>query len=152
MRKIILFSSLLFSMFMMGQTKETVVPPMEVDKAFQKEFPNIIPVWKSDYRGMDDTEIRYEAEFKKNGAKNLAVYDRRGDLITIEVAMKPSKLSKPILKYLKENNYTNKIVEVVKVADEANMISYQVGVTVEGKSFDLIFDEKGEYIETKEVD
>lgn len=60
-----------------GQSKTTFTKkreiPLEVEMAFQKQFPNSTADWKTTYMGDDLEENIFEGEFKIKGVKTTAM-------------------------------------------------------------------------------
>jgi hypothetical protein len=148
MKKLVLMIAFLHSCFLIGQNEvyaeKVVTPPEKVIVTFQKEFPGKIPVWRLDYVGDDDDEIRYEAKFNTDkNVKALAVYDNLGVLKAFELQIPFSQLPLKAQVYLKKNYSANAIREVAVVVDYKNITTYEVGVEKGTRFYDIVFDKSG---------
>jgi hypothetical protein len=74
MKNIFLLIGLIFSLVVFAQNKKTATKirtiPLEVDTAFQKQFPNSTADWKTTYMGDDLEEKIFEGEFRIKGGQN----------------------------------------------------------------------------------
>jgi flagellar biosynthesis/type III secretory pathway M-ring protein FliF/YscJ len=124
--------------------KKVVTPPEKVKFAFEKEYPNKIPVWSEEYVGDDNDEIRYEAKFNAdNNTKALAVYDNLGVLKALETQISLSQLPQKAQTYLKKNYPASAIREIAVVVDYKNKTTYEVGVEKQARFYDVVFDKNG---------
>lgn len=148
MKKLVLMIVFLYSSFLIGQnevySEKVVTPPEIILVTFQKEFPGKIPVWRLDYVGDDDDEIRYEAKFNTDkNVKALAVYDNLGVLKAYEEQIPLSQLPLKAQAYLKKNYPANAIKEVTIVVNDKSKTTYEVGVEKQSRFYDIIFDKSG---------
>jgi len=148
MKNVLVVFTFLFSSFLIAQEgtnmKKVVTPPEKVKFAFEKEYPNKIPVWSEEYVGDDDDEIRYEAKFNTDtNTKTLAVYDNLGVLKALETQISLSQLPQKAKNYLKKNYPASAIREIAVVVDYKNKTTYEVGVEKGGKFYDVVFDKNG---------
>lgn len=143
MKNVFLIIVLFWSSFIIGQN-EVVTPPEKVKFAFEKEYPNKVPVWSLKYVGDDDDEIRYEAKFNTDkNTKALAVYDNLGLLKAYELQIPLSQLPAKAQAYLKKNYKAKAIKEIAVVVDDKNKTTYEVGVEKDSKFYDVVFDKNG---------
>jgi len=143
MKNVFLIIVLFWSSFLIGQN-EVVTPPEKVKFAFEKEYPNKVPVWFLKYVGDDDDEIRYEAKFNTDkNTKALAVYDNLGLLKAYELQIPLSQLPAKAQAYLKKNYKAKAIKEIAVVVDDKNKTTYEVGVEKDSKFYDVVFDKNG---------
>lgn len=143
MKNVFLIIVLFWSSFLIGQN-EVVTPPEKVKFAFEKEYPNKVPVWSLKYVGDDDDEIRYEAKFNTDkNTKALAVYDNLGLLKAYELQIPLSQLPAKAQAYLKKNYKAKAIKEIAVVVDDKNKTTYEVGVEKDSKFYDVVFDKNG---------
>lgn len=120
-----------------AQDKKT---PDVVKNAFKKEFPQITKVdW-----GMENG--LYEAEFTINGKEASANYSKDGVLKEFEMAIEKKDLPAGVLEYVKSHFDGYRITETAKITDDKNVVTFEVEVTKSGKSSDLIFDTKGNFL------
>lgn len=148
MKNIILAFICSFSSFLMAQngvnSTEKVTPPEKVRFAFEKEYPNKIPVWSLEYVGDDNDEIRYEAKYNVNATtKALAVYDNLGLLKAYELQIPLSQLPPKAQAYLKKNYPAKAVHEIAVVVDDKSKTTYEVGVEKNGAFYDVVFDKNG---------
>jgi hypothetical protein len=145
---------LVFSLKMVGQEKpkEKIVPPMIVKIAFEKEFPKETPTWTTDFGAEDLDQIRYEAKFKSSNSRGLAVYDNEGNLKAYEVLIQKKDIPSNIVNYLKSNYANFKIDEASKVKNDKNEITYEIGIVLDGKFYDAVFDHEGDFLEITQKD
>jgi len=146
MRRVLLSFVLLINGVLGAQTKE-LVPPLEVQKAFEKEFPKVKPMWSKVYRGEEKTELNYDADFTLNDINMTAVYNSVGVFKTLEATITLQEVPAKAINYLKRNYPNNKITEVLKVMTNTNKITYEVGMEIEGKLSDAVFDKQGDLLE-----
>lgn len=143
MKNVFLIIVLFWSSFLIGQN-EVVTPPEKVKFAFEKEYPNKVPVWSLKYVGDDGDEIRYEAKFNTDkNTKALAVYDNLGLLKAYELQIPLSQLPAKAQAYLKKNYKAKAIKEIAVVVDDKNKTTYEVGVEKDSKFYDVVFDKNG---------
>ena len=148
MKNVFIAFTCLFSSFLIAQAgtnmKKVVTPPEKVKFAFEKEYPNKVPVWSEEYVGDDDDEIRYEAKFNAdNNTKMLAVYDNLGNLKALESQISLNQLPQKAQAYLKKNYPANAIREIAVVVDYKNKTTYEVGVEKQARFYDVVFDKNG---------
>lgn len=146
MKKMLLSFALLINVILSAQTKEEV-PPLEVQKAFEKEFPKIKPVWNKEYRGEDQTELNYDADFTLNNINMTAVYNAVGVFKTLATTITMQEVPARAVNYLKKKYPKNKITTVLKVMTNSNKITYEVGMELEGNLSDAVFDKQGNFLE-----
>jgi hypothetical protein len=148
MKKLFFTTVMLFSATMFAQTiskSKKVVIPIQIETAFEKEYPKIKAEW-------DTENADFEAEFKINGKDASALYDKNGHKKAFEIDVKMSEIPVNALAYLKENYPNNKVSESAKITDDNKVITFEVEIKKNKKSFDLLFDADGKFIKTAEVD
>ena len=145
---------LVFSLKMAGQEKpnKTIVPSIGVKTAFERDFPKEIPEWTKDFGGEDLDQIRYEAKFKSSNSRGLAVYDNEGNLNAYEVLIQKKDIPSNIVNYLKSNYANFTIDEASKVKNDKNEITYEIGIVLDGKFYDAVFDHEGDFLEITQKD
>jgi hypothetical protein len=148
MKNVLAAFAFLFSSFLIAQEginmKKVVTPPEMVKVAFEKQYPNKIPVWSEEYVGDDNDEIRYEAKFNADtNTKALAVYDNLGTLKALETQISLSQLPPKAQAYLKKNYPANAIHEIAVVVDYKNKTTYEVIIEKKGQFYDVVFDKNG---------
>lgn len=153
MKKVVCSICLLFGWAVTAQNPvKKIVPPAEVSAAFEKEFPKAKPVWSSEFTGEDSDEVRYEATFSRNNVRNMAAYDKLGNLKAVETEISLKQLPGNAFHYLRSNTYEKNIVELAQVTAADKSITYEVGVEKEGVFFDLVFDSRGNFVKRVEKD
>ncbi len=150
MKNVFLIAVFLCSSFLIAQEgtniKKVVTPPEKVKFAFEKEYPGKVPVWSEEYVGDDNDEIRYEAKYNVDSkTKALAVYDNLGVLKAYELQIPLSKLPQPAQAYLKKNYAAKAVKEIAKVVDYKKVTTYEVGIQLKGKFYDVVFDKDGDF-------
>jgi len=124
------------------EKKSTAIPSV-VKEAFLKEFPNQKAKWTVEKEG-------FEAEFTQKGNEVAAVYDNMGHRREFETEIIKDKLPSDVLPYMKKHYPTSKIKEAARITDDKNNVIYEVEISKEGKSFDLLFDEKGQFLKIEQ--
>jgi hypothetical protein len=118
--------------------------PAIVRDAFALDFPAVKDVtW-----GAEDKD--FEAEFKMDGVDCSANYNKIGHRLETETTIKNDQLPKAALDYIGKNFGSYKLVEAAKVTDDKNAVKYEVGMGLNGKSIELIFDENGKFLKKAE--
>ncbi|HEY6143598.1 MAG TPA: hypothetical protein VIV55_09320 [Flavobacterium sp.] len=150
MKNLFFAISLLFSGFLMGQNGITpnneITPPEIVLANFQKEYPNKVPVWSSEYVGEDNDEIRYIAKFNTiNNSKALAIYNISGKLKAFVLAIRINQLPGDALTYLRRNYPEKAIHEANVVVDDKKQTTYEVGVDKNALFYNIVFDTDGKF-------
>ncbi|KRD61196.1 hypothetical protein ASE40_06500 [Flavobacterium sp. Root935] len=148
MKNVFLTFTFLCSSFLIAQEgtnmKKVVTPPEVVRLAFEKEYPGKVPVWAEEYVGDDNDEIRYEARYNVNNTtKALAVYDNLGAMKAYELQIPLSQLPPKAQAYLKKNYPAKAIREIAVVVDYKKITTYEVGIEIDAKFYDIQFDKDG---------
>lgn len=130
-----------------SDSKKEVIVPSEVKFAFEKEFPNQIAFWQTEYRGDEADQLTYETSvlFEKRFA--VVFFDKMGNLKAVEVEIHLRELPEETLNYLEKNYPNQKTIKAVKVyKNKKTEISYEVGIQDQGKFADLVFDSTGYFL------
>lgn len=138
-----------------GQDKKTITTekiPIEVEYAFQKQFPNIIAKWSTTYEGDDDELLNFVGKFEINSIKNAAMYFTDGQFKALETSLVKSELPIIVQKYMKENYPKNRITETSKTIDNTEKVIYEVGIIRDGAFYDLVFNADGNFIQMLQKD
>ncbi|WP_125723093.1 hypothetical protein [Flavobacterium ustbae] len=148
MKRAFLIFTFLCSSFLMAQEgtnmKKVITPPEKVRFTFEKEYPGKVPVWSEEYVGDDADEVRYEARYNVNDTtKAVAIYDNLGVMKAFELQIAFRDLPIKAQSYLKKNYKAKAIQEIVKVVDDKNKTTYEVGVIKDTKFYDVVFDKDG---------
>lgn len=140
---------LFFSLKMVAQEKtvEKIAPSKVVKTAFERDFPNIIAEWTENFGGDDLDHIRYNANFKFNNTEALAVYDYLGNLKVYEIQIQTKDIPSNVMSYLKREYKNLTINEASKVRNDKNEVTYEVGIIRDGKFYDVVFDQNGDFLE-----
>lgn len=144
MKRIFLAVVIAFSITMAAQTKskKSAVPTV-VKQAFAKEFPSKKATWSTEDKG-------FEAEFNMNDTGASAVYDKNGHRKELETEIKINELPANAVTYIKANYPTSRIAEVAKITDDKNVITYEAEIKKGRKAYDVLFDNKGQFIKILE--
>ena len=151
MKKVLLvlpfFFSFSFLLHAQEEGSKAVVPTLEVKKAFQKDFPKIKPSWRKEYGGEDKDELDFEADFTLNNTNMTAVYSVIGIFRVLEVEIKTADIPAKISSYLVKNYPKNNIKKAARLMTNSNKITYEIGITINGKWVDAIFNKEGDFLE-----
>jgi len=124
------FSTIVFAQ----QKKESSKIPLAVEKAFQKNHPNIKAKWEKE-------GDKYEAGYKQNRNKISELYSSAGALEEAEIAIALSQLPAQVSQYISKHQLGT-IKEAAKITKADGSILYEAEV----KSGDALFDPKGNFI------
>ena len=154
MKKIFLGLPLFFSFLLhaQGESSKVVVPTLEVSKAFQKDFPKTKPTWRVDYLGDERDKLSYDADFTVDNTNMTAVYNAIGLFKVLEVEIKPTEIPAKISSYLAKNYPKNKINKAAKVMTNNNNITYEIGITINDKWVDAVFNKECDFIKMVQKD
>ena len=155
MKKLLLALPFLFSFLLQAQTVENskeVAPTLEVEKAFQKDFPKVKPSWRKEYNGEDKDELDFEADFTVNKTNMTAVYTVLGIFRVMEVEIKTADIPAKISSYLAKNYPKNNIKKAAKVMTNSNKITYEIGITINDKWVDVVFNKECDFLKMVQID
>ena len=145
LNQVIVFSLvLLFNL--QTEAQEKIVPTIEVQTAFERDFPNVEPYWTKNFGGEDSDQIRYIAKFQKGTSEVLAVYDNLGKMKAFEVSIAQKAIPVKALNYLNREYKGYTFKEAAKVKDDKNITTYEVGIIMVGKFYDAVFNKDGDFI------
>lgn len=150
MKKIILFTVFIYSNFLIGQGA-SLVPPENVVKAFENQYPKKKAIWDIEYSGKGD-DVIFEAKF--NAAPKtiaLARYDNDGNFKAYKVQTQLAKLPKKAQTYLKANYSVKSFKQFFSVVNDLKEKTFEAGVTKDGKSYNVIFDQEGEFYKRTQI-
>jgi len=154
MRKLLLILPVFFTFLLQAQEvdSKSVEPTLEVTKAFQKDFPKTKPNWRVDYAGDDRDQLSYEADFMMNNTKMTAVYSAVGLFKVLEVEIKEADIPANITEYLTKNYPKNRINNAAKIMTNNNDITYEIGITINDKWTDAVFNKEGDFLRMVQKD
>ena len=119
--------------------KEAEVPT-NVKASFAKKYATSkVEVWEKE--GGD-----YEAEFHLNKVESSAVFSADGTFKELEQEIKITELPKIATDYCTQNFAGYKISEAAKITDANNKVMYEAEMTKGKEHFDVIFDDKGDFL------
>ncbi len=145
LNQVIVFSLvLLFNL--KTEAQEKIIPTIEVQTAFERDFPNVEPYWTKNFGGEDLDQIRYNAKFQKGTSGVLAVYDNLGKMKALEVSIAKKAIPVKALNYLNREYKGYTFKEASRVKDDKNVTTYEVGIIMAGKFYDAVFDKDGDFI------
>ena len=139
MKKLLLFSLVLLFMAKAEaqKCKARDMPPV-VMEAFNRAYPNT----KKTYCGKDSNN--YQVSFFNGKAPVSVTYDAMGKRLITEMQIAVEDLPQSITDYV-QKNYSGEIFqEVAQITNAEGMVTYEVQV----KELDLIFDAKGNFLES----
>ncbi|MCF6131621.1 hypothetical protein [Flavobacterium wongokense] len=155
MKKLVLAFSVLCSFLLQAQAAENgkdVEPTLQVTKAFEKDFPKVKPFWRKEFDGDDADKLSYEADFTVSNTNMTAVYNALGVFKVLEVQIKESEIPKKISTYMARNYPKNTIKKAARLMTNSNKITYEIGITINEKWVDAIFNKEGDFLEMVEKD
>ncbi len=155
MKKIAFTIAFLCSCFIQAQTVEKpngVEPPVQVIKVFEKDFPKVKPVWRKEFDGEDNDQLSYEADFMINDTSMTAVYNALGQFKVLQIGMKETDIPAKIKEYMAKNYPKNNIKRAAKMMTNENKVTYEIGITINGKWVDAVFNKEGDFLEMVEKD
>jgi hypothetical protein len=130
-----------------SNAQEKINLPTIVKSNFQKEFKDVKDVnWSIFYRGKNNNDLRFEAEFLKGNSKFLISYSDDGAIKAIEKSIAINSLNNNIKQYLKDSYPTYQLNEASLIVKENQKTYYNVGVSNETNFFILVFDGEGNYL------
>ncbi len=141
--------------FLQAQTKEAskdVEPTLQVNKAFEKDFPKIKANWRKEYGGEDNDELDYEADFTVNNTNMTAVYSALGVFRVLEIEIKTADIPAKINSYMQKNYPKNKIKKAAKMMTNSNKITYEIGITINDKWVDVVFNKECDFLKMVQKD
>lgn len=150
MKNLLLLLSFCCSLFIQAQTAENpnkVEPNLQVLKAFEKDFPKVEPVWRKVFDGEDNDQLSYEADFTLKNTEMTAVYNELGVFKVLEVQIAPSAIPVKISRYMAQNYPKNNIKKAAKLITNTNETTYEIGITINDKWVDAIFNKEGDFLE-----
>lgn len=125
--------------------KSSEVPEI-IKKSFEKKFPNTnVDSWEKE--GAD-----YEAEFHQNKVEASAIFDANGRFKELEEEIKITDLPKIASDYCAKTYVGYKLEEAEKITDVVGKITYEVEMKKGKEHFDVMFDDKGNFIKKGEVE
>ena len=155
MRSFFVAFSFLGSFLLQAQTTgklSEVEPTLQVSKAFEKDFPKIKPSWRKEYTGDDSDKLSYDADFTVNNTNMTAVYSTIGLFKVLEIEMKTADIPAKISNYLAKNYPKNKIKKAAKVMTNSNKITYEIGITINDKLVDAVFNKECDFLKMVQKD
>ena len=145
MKKVVTILILCLTFLTNAQEKITLSAIVEAN--FEKEFKEIKDVnWSIFYRGKNNNDLRFEAEFLKGNSRLLISYSDDGVIKAIQKSIALSSLKEKIKKYLVDKYPTYQINEASLIVKQDQKTYYDVGVSDETNYFILVFDGEGNYL------
>lgn len=145
MKKVLTVLFLCFTFTISAQEKITL--PEIVEANFNKEFKDVKDVnWSIFYRGKNDNDLRFEAEFLKGNSKFLVSYSDDGAIKAIQKSIAINSLMDNIKKYLVEKYPNYQVNEASLIVKQDQKTYYNVGVSNATNYFILVFDGEGNYL------
>lgn len=144
--KKILIILILCSTFLTNAQEKITLPEI-VETNFKKEFKDIKDVnWSIFYRGKNNNDLRFEAEFINGNSRFLISYSDDGAIKAIQKSMAISSLKDKIKKYLVDKYPAYQVNEASLIVKQDQKTYYNVGVSDATNYFILVFDEAGNYM------
>lgn len=153
MRKILLFMAFLYCNFLMAQNG-IIVPPENVTKSFESQYPKKTVVWSIEYGKGDD--VYFEGEFTADTKqKAIVLYDSNGVFKSLKTQIAIAKLPIKSQNYLKKNypakGKVKSVGKIFYMIDDKNNETYVAVAKKDKKLYNIIFDKNGEYIKSIEI-
>lgn len=119
--------------------KETEVP-VTIKDAFSKKYAGAkVEQWEKE--GAD-----YEAEFHLNKVESSAIYTADGTFKELEQEIKMTELPKSVTDYCTKSYAGAKMAEAAKITDAAGKVTFEAEMQKGKEHFDVIFDDKGNFV------
>lgn len=153
MRGILLFMTFLYYNFSIAQNS-IIVPPENVTKSFENQYPNKTVVWSVEYDEGDD--VYFEGEFTADTKeKAIILYDSNGVFKSLKTQIAIVKLPLKSQNYLKKN-YPGKgnvksVGKIFCMIDDRNIETYIAVAKKDKKLYNINFDKNGEYSKRTEI-
>lgn len=135
---ILLLLAAAFAISVQAQKCKEKDVPAPVKDAFNKEYPNS----KKTCWGKDSGN--YMVAFHNGKAPVSVTYDPSGKRVITEMQTPVEDMPQSIMDYVKKNYPGEIIVEAAQITDAEGVVTYEVQV----KDLDLIFDAKGNFVES----
>jgi hypothetical protein len=147
MKKIILIASslLIISGANAQDLKESEVPEI-IKQSFLKIYPNTkVDGWEKE--GTD-----YEVEFHLNKVESSAIFDANGRFKELEQEIKITELPMAATEYCAKNYVGYKLEEAAKITNVSGKILFEAEMKKGKEYFDVMFDDKGNFIKRGDVE
>ena len=153
MRRALLLIAFLYCNFLIAQNG-IIVPPENVTKSFESQYPIKTVVWSIEYGKSDD--IYFEGEFTADTKeKAIVLYNSNGVFKSLKKQTSIAKLPLKSQNYLKKNYPAKgKVKSVGKIfyrIDDKNIETYIAAAKKDKKLYNIIFDKSGEYSNRIEI-
>ena len=147
MKQIILIASslLIISGANAQDLKESEVPEI-IKQSFFKIYPNTkVDGWEKE--GTD-----YEVEFHLNKVESSAIFDANGRFKELEQEIKITELPMAATEYCAKNYVGYKLEEAAKITNVSGKILFEAELKKGKEHFDVMFDDKGNFINRGDVE
>jgi hypothetical protein len=147
MKQIILIASslLIISGANAQDLKESDVPEI-IKQSFFKIYPN------TNVDGWEKEGTDYEAEFLLNKVESSAIFDANGRFKELEQEIKITELPMAATEYCAKNYVGYKLEEVAKITNVSGKILFEAEMKKGKEYFDVMFDDKGNFIKRGDVE
>ncbi len=138
---------LILCLTFLTNAQEKIKLPVIVESNFKNEFKDIKEVnWSIFYRGKNNDDLRFEAEFLKGNSRLLVSYSDDGNIKAIQKSIAITSLKDKIKKYLVDYYSSYQINEASLIVKQFEKTYYDVGVSDATNYFILVFDGEGNYL------
>jgi len=145
MKKVV--TILILCLTFLTNAQEKITLPEIVEANFKLEFKDVKEVnWSIFYRGKNNNDLRFEAEFLKGNSRLLVSYTDDGTIKAIQKSIAINSLSDKIKKYLVDYYSRYEVNEASLIVKQDQKTYYVVGVSDATNYFILVFDEYGKYM------
>jgi len=147
MKKLILIAS---GLCLMNAAKAQDLKETEVPELIKQSFLKIYPNTKVD--GWEKEGTDYEVEFHLNNVESSALFNVHGNFIELEQEIVLTDLPKAAVDYCKLNYKEYKLNEAAVITDVYKKVTYEIELKKGKEHFDLMFDDKGNFVKKGDVE
>lgn len=141
------FTILILCFTLLSNAQDKIALPFVVQSNFDKEFKDVLDLsWSIFYRGKNNNDLRFEAEFLKGNSKYLVSYSEDGAIKAIEKSISVNSLNENITSYLKDNYPSFELNQASFIVKEEDKVFYNVAISDDTNYFILVFNEKGTFM------
>ncbi|WP_438966650.1 hypothetical protein [Flavobacterium sp.] len=141
------FTILILFFTLLSNAQDKIALPFVVQSNFDKEFKDVLDLsWSIFYRGKNNNDLRFEAEFLKGNSKYLVSYSEDGAIKAIEKSISVNSLNENITSYLIDNYPSFELNQASFIVKEEDKVFYNVAISDDTNYFILVFNEKGTFM------
>lgn len=153
MKNMLLFMTFLYCNFLIAQNG-IIVPPENVTKSFENQYPKKTVLWSIEYGKGDD--VYFEGEFTDDKkSKAIVLYDSNGAFKSLKTQITIAKLPLQSQNYLKKNypakGKVKAVGKIFYMIDDKNNETYVAVAKKDKKLYNITFNKDGEYVKKTEI-